>query len=124
MNIVIIVVLITLMLIRLLSKENAGWITTVNFVGLVIAVYSFLVEFSSKSREGKNKKCFNFCKGLLLIVIVLLAIVACFIFTGGITVSSKGEDEVLLLTLLISLPAREYSDLIVTFLDKERGDVR
>lgn len=114
-SLLIIFGLLTLMYIRSKNDNASGWISCINYVGLVIAVYGFLVEFSSRYKKNKTA---NFIKGLLVIVIVILTIVGCFIGTGSIILSTEANDQILLWTLLISLPTNYYCELLNNIVSK------
>lgn len=113
-----VIALISLIVIRLFVREANGWISYLNYIGLVIAVWGFLIEFSSQYRKHKVA---NFIKGLLVIVIAILIILGCLITTEIIGLNTLANDEILLLTLLISLPANYYCELlgkIINYSDK------
>ena len=116
LNILTIIVLSTLLIIRFFSKDENGWISCLNYVGFVIAVCGFLFSFSS--RHKKNKAA-NFIKGILFIIVVFLMILGCFIFTGNIALDVLINDEILLATLLISLPSNYYCELLDKFVIKQ-----
>lgn len=104
-----IIALIALILIRLHSNDASTWISCLNYIGLVIAIYGFLIEFSSRY---KNNRIANFVKGVLLIIIAALVVGGCFIVTGFVELNTLVNDEILLLTLLVSLPTNYYCELL------------
>lgn len=61
-----VIALLTLIIIRFCSGDASAWISCLNYIGLVIAVCGFLIEFASRHRKNKIA---NFIKGLLMIAI-------------------------------------------------------
>lgn len=109
-----VIALLTLIFIRFFVDDANGWISILNYFGLVIAVWGFLIEFSARY---KKKKVADFIKGVLLLVIAILIIIGCFIITGVIKLNVLINDEVLLWTLLISLPTNYYCELLDEFIN-------
>lgn len=114
-----IVALLTLIIIRLKNHEESSWISCINYIGLVIALCGFLAEFSS--RYTKNRLA-NFIKGVILIVISILIVLGCFIVTGRIDLTPLADDEILLFTLLISLPTNYYCELLDLVISKYNNE--
>lgn len=108
-NFFTVVALITLIIIRFTNNNPNSWISCLNYIGLVIAVFGFLFEFSS--RYSGNKVA-NFIKGIVIIVIALLIVFGCLIVTETIKIDALANDEILLFTLLISLPTNYYCELL------------
>lgn len=111
-----VVALITLIFIRFMMQEASAWISCLNYFGLGIAVFGFLAEFSSRH---KRNQIANFIKGILLLVLAGMVIVGCFIATGIIHLSTLANDEILLWTLLISLPTNYYCELLDKIIVKQ-----
>lgn len=111
-----IIALITLIVIRLKSNEASVWVSCLNYIGLVIALCGFLTELSSRYKKNRTV---NFIKGIVLIVIVALIVLGCFIATGLVRLNALANDEILLLTLLISLPTNYYCELLSKISDMQ-----
>ena len=110
------IALFTLILIRPWVDNTNSWISCLNYFGLVIAVWGFLIEFSS--RHKKNKAA-NFIKGILILILAVMIIIGCFIFVGIIKLDVVVNDEILLWTLLISLPVNYYCELLGQIVNKQ-----
>ena len=115
LNFFTVVALLALILIRPWVNNANSWISCLNYFGLVIAVFGFLIEFSS--RRIKNKAA-NFIKGIFVLIITVMVIIGCFIVTGVIDLNVLANDEILLLTLLISLPTNYYCELLDNTINK------
>lgn len=61
----------------------------------------------------------NFIKGLLMIAIAIMIIVGCLVVTGFIELSVLANDEIMLWTLLISLPTNYYCELLDKIINKQ-----
>lgn len=110
------VVLITLILIRLVTKENDNvWISQLNYLGLVIAFSSFFVTLCDKFSAEKK---FSVVAGIFVVILIPLAIIGGLILSNVITLNTKWNDIILLVTLLFSLPIRLYLDWISAFIKK------
>lgn len=109
LNIFIIVVLVVLIFIRLIHHNASEWISCLNYTGLGIAVLGFLSEFSSRYKHNKTA---NFIKGILVLILTGIIAIGCFIFTGIIQLNTLANDEILLFTLLVSLPTNYYCELL------------
>lgn len=111
-----VIALLALIIIRLLVDDANSWISFLNYFGLVIAAWGFLIEFSA--RYKKNNVA-NFIKGVLMLVIATLVVLGCLIVTGIIELSVLANDEILLWTLLISLPTNYYCELLDKLVNKQ-----
>lgn len=110
------VVLITLIFIRLVTKENDNiWISQLNYLGLVIAFSSFFVTLCDKFSTEKK---FSVVAGIFVVLLIPLAIIGGLILSNVITLNTKWNDIILLVTLLFSLPTRLYLDWISAFIKK------
>lgn len=110
------VVLITLIFIRLVTKENDNiWISQLNYLGLVIAFSSFFVTLCDKFSAEKK---FIVVAGIFVVLLIPLAIIGGLILSNVITLNTKWNDIILLATLLFSLPTRLYLDWISAFIKK------
>lgn len=115
LNFFTVVALLALIFIRPWVDDANSWISCLNYFGLVIAVCGFLIEFSS--RHKKNKVA-NFVKGIFILIITVMVIIGCFIVTGIIELNVLANDEILLWTLLISLPTNYYCELLDNIINK------
>lgn len=104
-----VVALVTLIFIRFMMQDASVWISCLNYFGLGIAVLGFLAEFSSRY---KRNRIANFIKGALILILAGMVVVGCFIATGIIQLSTLANDQILLGTLLISLPTNYYCELL------------
>lgn len=111
-----VIALIALIIIRFYADDASAWISCLNYIGLVIAVCGFLIEFASRYKKNKNA---NFIKGVLMIVIAIMIIIGCLIATGFIELSVLTNDEIMLWTLLISLPTNYYCELLDKIVNKQ-----
>lgn len=106
-----VVVLLVLIIVRLfISSDENIWISTLNYVGLMLAYVSLYFEVRA---DCLNYKKFDFVTGIFVISIIPLTILAGVIATGLITLSTKSNDIILLITLLISLPMQLYKSIIL-----------
>lgn len=112
----VVVALAALIIIRLFAHEADSWISCMNYFGLVIAVCGLLIAFSSQCEKNKTV---DFIKGLFIIVIAILIVIGCLIATGTIKLSVLANDEILLGTLLISLPTNYYCVLLGKLVEKQ-----
>lgn len=112
----LVITLWALIIIRLFVDDANGWISFLNYFGLVIATWSFLIEFSAQSQKNKAT---DFIKGVLILVIAVLVVFGCLIVTGVIKLCILVNDEILLLTLLISLPTNYYCELLAKLVNKQ-----
>lgn len=112
----VVVALAALIIIRFFVHEAHSWISCLNYFGLVIAVCGLLIEFSSRCKKSKTA---DFIKGMFRIVIAILIVIGCLLVTGAIRLSVLANDEILLWTLLISLPANYYCVLLGKIVDKQ-----
>lgn len=111
-----VIALVALIIIRFCSGDASAWISCLNYIGLVIAVCGFLIEFASRYRKNKMA---NFIKGLLMIAIAIMIIFDCLIVTGFIELSVLANDEIMLWTLLISLPINYNCELLDKIINKQ-----
>lgn len=111
-----VIALLVLILIRVYIDDVSSWISSLNYIGLVIAAWGVLIEFSSRYKKNKTA---NFIKGILMLVIAMLIVLGCFIVTGVIKLSVLANDEILLWTLLISLPTNYYCELLDKLVNKQ-----
>lgn len=111
-----IIALLALIVIRLIVNDASEWVSYINYVGLIISVFGFFSEFSS--RYKKNTVA-NFIKGISLIIIALMIVVGCVIVTGVVKLDNRANDEILLFTLLVSLPMNYYCELLGKIVRKQ-----
>lgn len=101
-----IIVLLILILIRpFLSDDQQIWIDVVNCLGLFCASFLLGLKILEKIKDKEKKKVFI---GIFVLALTSLIIIICLVFTGAITVSTKAADEIMLITLLLSLPTDVY----------------
>ena len=112
----IVIALSTLIVVRLILPAGSySWINTINFTGLIIAIGSLFFDMCNKYMQNKN-----FCSivGWFVIFFVMLVVIDVLILTNIFNPSSKANDSIMLLTLLISLPSQLYVDLVGQLLKK------
>lgn len=105
-SISIIVALLTLCVVRAFIDDlpqTSIWISFINFAGIPIATYGLYVRIHSY--------CNNAVKGIFVIIFCIMAIIGALILTNVAILSTKANDIILLVTLLISLPADFYCKL-------------
>lgn len=111
-----VIALLALIIIRPCVEDANSWVSFLNYFGLVLAAWGFLIEFSS--RYKKNKVA-NFIKGIWILIIAILVIVGCLIVTEIIKLNVLANDEIMLWTLLISLPTNYYCELLEKIVNKQ-----
>jgi len=112
----IVIALSTLIVVRLILPAGSySWINTINFTGLIIAIGSLFFDMCNKYMQNKN---FYSIVGWFVIFFVILVIIDVLILTNILNPSSKANDSIMLLTLLISLPSQLYVDLVGQLLKK------
>lgn len=113
---IIVVILITLIVIRLTLPEGSyPWINAINYMGFVVAIVSLFFTFHSK--YGQYKKTYPII-GVFMLLSTILIIIGVLIFTNILVPTSKANDSIMLLTLLISLPSELYIQLIGQYVKK------
>ncbi len=109
-EIVEVVILSTLLVVRLFSNsEENNWINLLNFIGLIVAFTSL---YMSIRMECSVYKKFDIITGAFVLILIALTIVLSFILTGFISLNTKWNDIILIITLLISLPTKLYCNII------------
>lgn len=112
----IIVFLLLLIFIRLFLPDGAySWINLINYSGLLIAFVSLSFDICNSCNHSNN---FFSLVTISTILFTILVIIGALIFTNILTPSSKTNDFIMLLTLLISLPSQFYIQLINFYLKK------
>lgn len=112
----IIVFLLLLIFIRLFLPDGAySWINLINYSGLLIAFVSLIFDICNLCSH--SNKFFSLVT-ISTILFTILVIIGALIFTNILTPSSKTNDFIMLLTLLISLPSQFYIQLINFYLKK------
>lgn len=112
----IVIALSALIVVRLILPAGSySWINTINFTGLIIAIGSLFFDMCNKYMQNKN---FYSIVGWFVIFFVILVIIDVLILTNILNPSSKANDSIMLLTLLISLPSQLYVDLVGQLLKK------
>ena len=117
----IMVAIIALIIVRLfMSSPSKHWISTLNFIGLILATISLYTKIIAKCRGNKNAARFvGYFTIIFIIVLLAFFIILALIFAQTITLPSKANDIVFLLTLLFSLPSDELVLLIDKIINKE-----
>ena len=100
---------------RLFAAEDAPWIGLINYAGLAFAVYSLADTVVSEYRGHEKVAPI---RGLFILSAIPLIVVAVLIFTGGITLDTRANDLILLITLLVSLPTKFYLYLAGLYINK------
>lgn len=107
---IVIVVLATLIVVRwILPEESHAWIDFINYAGLVIAVLSLFFDLYHAYQDCR--KIYRVI-GFFTIFLAALSIVGVLIFTDILVLDAKGNDIIMLVTLLVSLPAQLYVRLM------------
>ena len=111
-----VVFLITLGFIRVLSvSTECAWISLVNYIGLVISISGFYIDLDFEC--SRNPK-FTIIRGIFIIVVIIMAILLALIATSVLKLNTLANDLILLITLLVTLPAKFYKQLIKSKLMK------
>lgn len=110
LQIIEVVILFILIVVRLVitSEENA-WISLLNYIGLILAVVSLYSDIRAACSHYRK---FDFVTGVFVLCLLVLGVIAGLIFAEIIIVKTKGNDIILLLTLLTTLPMRLYESII------------
>ena len=107
-------VLVTLLFIRLFIKSDQNnWISLLNFAGFIIAYVSL---YASIYRSCSTYKKIDIVTGVFIILLVLQMIIAGLILSEVLILSTKCNDIILILTLLITLPTKLLSNLIANLI--------
>ena len=107
-SIAIIVSLMTLCVVRFFINDlsqTSIWVSFINYAGIPIATYGVYSRIHSY--------CSNIVKGVFVIIFCIMAIIGALVLANIIIPSTKANDIILLVTLLISLPADFYCKLFV-----------
>lgn len=108
---IVAVILFALIVIRVFLKDEecGNWISVLNSMGLVVAVFTLHDEL--KKTYGQAKK-FDLITGVFVVVIAVFCLLVLLIWLGIISLSTLWSDVILLVTLLVSLPVRFYKKLV------------
>lgn len=108
------VVILALIVVRIcIGSETQGWINIVNYSGLLVALWALFIRLRS---IFSGKKQADFITGLFVIMLCIAFLLGVLFFTETIPFSTKTNDIILLLTLLISLPMQLYEHFFVSIL--------
>lgn len=108
------VVILALIVVRIcIGSETQGWINIVNYSGLLVALWALFIRLRS---IFSGKKQADFITGLFVIMLCIAFLLGVLFFTETIPCSTKTNDIILLLTLLISLPMQLYEHFFVSIL--------
>ena len=109
-NVSIIVILIVLLAVRFFSREeNVTWISFLNFLSVPIAIWGLITEFPQKAFV---------LRGVFFVIFLISVALSALVATQVIVICPKANDLLLILTLLITLPAKYYGYLATK---KHRG---
>lgn len=107
-------VIIVLLVVRIcVGSEMQWWINIVNYSGLLVALWALFIRLRSIF-DGKKQAVF--ITGLFVAFLCIALLVGILLFTETIPFSTKTNDIILLLTLLISLPMQLYEHFFVRIL--------
>lgn len=107
-------VITVLIIIRIcIGPETQWWINVVNYCGLLVAHWALFIRLRSVFR---GKKQANYIIGFFVVLLGGVLLFGVLFFTGIIPFSTKANDIILLLTLLISLPMQLYEHIFVSIL--------
>ena len=107
-------VIIVFLVVRIcVGSEMQWWINIVNYSGLLVALWALFIRLRSIF-DGKKQAVF--ITGLFVAFLCIALIVGILLFTETIPFSTKTNDIILLLTLLISLPMQLYEHFFVRIL--------
>ena len=107
-------VIIVLLVVRIcVGSEMQWWINIVNYSGLLVALWALFIRLRSIF-DGKKQAVF--ITGLFMAFLCIALLVGILLFTETIPFSTKTNDIILLLTLLISLPMQLYEHFFVRIL--------
>ena len=103
-------VILMLLLIRVfVTAENWGWVSLVNYFGFLVALGSLFIRFYEVFR---NKRQVNFVIGASIVVFLVAIGIGVLFLTEILKVTTKTNDIVLLLTLIVTLPVQLYEELL------------
>lgn len=109
-EIVEVVILSTLLFVRIFgNSEENNWINLLNFISLIV---SFVSLYMNIRTECSTYKKFDIITGIFALILIALAIVLSFILSGGISLNTKCNDIILIITLLLTLPTKLYCNII------------
>lgn len=109
-EIVEVVILSTLLFVRIfVNSEENNWINLLNFISLIV---SFVSLYMNIRTECSTYKKFDIITGIFALILIALAIVLSFILSGGISLNTKCNDIILIITLLLTLPTKLYCNII------------
>lgn len=107
-------VIIVLLVVRIcVGSEMQWWINIVNYSGLLVSLWALFIRLRSIF-DGKKQAVF--ITGLFEAFLCIALLVGILLFTETIPFSTKTNDIILLLTLLISLPMQLYEHFFVRIL--------
>lgn len=113
-DIVVAAVLITLIFARvILSEENCLWINAINFAGIIMACVSLYVDIFNECRKLEKINLFT---GVCVCILAILVVVEVLVFLNIIKFSTRWNDVITLLVLLISLPSKLYTKVFAKIL--------
>ena len=103
-------VLVALLVCRLFTNViNYSAIQTINFAGLVLAIISLYLELH---RKYKNKRKFITFTGMFFIIFGFLVVFNVLLAFSIFVLSDKANDCIMLITLLLTLPIKFYTDVV------------
>ena len=106
--------LLLLLFVRIFIQSNQNtWIDLLNFIGLALAGWSLYIGIRSDCLKYKK---FSLVTGFFVIVLLVWVIFFCFILVGKLSFSDRINDVILIITLLLTLPARLYKRVMVSII--------
>ena len=97
------------------TEESVNWINTVNYLGLLVAVVALFADAYAEYCDCK-KACVLI--GIFVLLLVPFVVGGVLIFTNIFKPTTKVNDIIMLVTLLISLPARFYVEILGYYMRK------
>lgn len=110
------IVLFGFIIIRLLpiGRDTNTIIKLAGYVGLIVSVFDFYME--SKGRFSNDDK-FHIIRGIMGVIIVILAILLVVYISGYIKINNVCNDVFTLTALLITMPKRLYFQLLEKYIN-------
>lgn len=108
---IFIVILVLIVSRSLLPEDKCGWISGVNCIGVLIALFQLIMNTYN---ENKNSNNINFFIGLSVITGTITLILSVLVFINVIELEGKGNDILSLIALLLSLS----NDFLVYVIEK------
>ena len=102
----ILFLLFILIIIRLFTPDSQyKWISIINCIGLLSAYIMLGIKLLNKIHNVDNKR---FILGVFVLILSFLLLLLGLVLTDVLLLSTKANDVMLLITLLLSLPTDVY----------------